>query len=83
MMPMSNAKRKVVQTELDRSDYEFLVSVAKSKSMTLKEAAKEALRSWAASSSDLNKDPLFRLKPVKFKVKVRADEIEAFLYKRK
>lgn len=80
---MSNVKKKVVQTELELSDYETLVSVAKGKSMTLKQAAKEALRSWAASSIDLNEDPLFRLKPVKFKVKVRSDEIEAFLYKRK
>jgi hypothetical protein len=80
---MSNVKKKVVQTELELSDYETLLSVARSRSMTLKEAAKEALRSWTASSTDLNKDPLFRLKPVKFKVKVRSDEIEAFLYKRK
>jgi len=78
---MSNSKKKVVQTELELSEYETLVTVAKSKDMTLKEAAKEALRSWAASSIDLTKDPLFRLKPVRFRVKVRADEIEAFLYK--
>jgi len=77
---MSDAKKKVVQTELELRDYECLARVAKSKSMTIKEAAKEALRSWAASSVDLNNDPLFRLKPVRFKTKVKSDEIEAFLY---
>ncbi len=76
-------KKKVVQTELDLGDYETLLSLAKSKNMTIKEAAKEALRWWTASATDLSKDPLFKLKPVKFKIRVRSDEIEAFLYKRK
>ena len=80
---MVDAKKKVVQTELEISDYEILASVAKSKNMTIKEAANEALRSWTSASADLNEDPLFRLKPVKFKTKVRADEIEAFLYKKR
>lgn len=81
-MVMSDSKKKVVQTELELSDYESLARVAKSKSMTIKEAAKEALRSWAVSSVDLNNDPLFRLKPVKFKIKLKSDQIEAFLYKK-
>lgn len=76
-------KRKVVQTELEASDYETLLSLAKRKNMTIKEAAREALRSWAASTADLTEDPLFKLKPVEFKIKVRSNEIEAFLYKKK
>jgi hypothetical protein len=76
-------KRKVVQTELEADDYETLLGLAKSKNMTIKEATREALLWWTASATDLTKDPLFRLKPVEFKVKVRSDEIEAFLYKRK
>jgi DNA helicase IV len=83
-MDMPNEKKmKVVQTELEDGDYETLVSAAKKKKMTIKEAAREALRSWAASTSDLTEDPLFKLKPIEFKVRVRSDEIEAFLYKRK
>jgi hypothetical protein len=31
----------------------------------------------------LENDPLFTLKPVRFKVKVRADEIDSFLYRAK
>lgn len=76
-------RKKVVQTELEEGDYETLLSLAKSKNMTIKDAAREALRFWTASASDLTEDPLFKLKPVEFKVKIRSDEIDAFLYKRK
>ncbi len=76
-------KKKVVQTELEAGDYETLLSLARRKNMTIKEAAREALRSWAASTIDLTEDPLFKLKPVEFKVKVRSNEIEAFLYKKR
>jgi hypothetical protein len=82
-MCMPQGKRKVVQTELEPSDYATLLTVAKSKNMTIKEATREALRLWSVSVSDLSQDSLFKLKPVKFKVKVKSDEIEAFLYKRK
>lgn len=74
--------KKVVQTELDASDYEILLNVARKKNMTIKEAVREALRSWNASNSDLSEDSLFQLKPVAFKIKVRSDEIESFLYGR-
>ena len=83
LMGMTDGKKKVVQTELEPGDYETFLSLAKSKNMTIKEAARQALRWWSASVIDLTEDPLFRLKPVEFKVKVRSDEIEAFLYKRK
>jgi hypothetical protein len=76
-------KKKVVQTELEAGDYETLQSSARRKNMTIKEAAREALRSWAAATSDLTEDPLFKLKPIEFKVKVGSNEIEAFLYKKK
>lgn len=79
---MMAERKKVVQTELEQSDYETLASLAKSKNITIKEAAREALRLWSASVTDLAQDPLFKLSPVEFKVKVGSDEIEAFLYKR-
>jgi len=83
-MDMPDEKRKkVVQTELEESDYDTLASLAKSKNMTIKDAAREALRLWTASASDLAEDSLFRLKPIEFKVKVRSDQIDEFLYKRK
>jgi hypothetical protein len=75
--------KKVVQTELEHDDYEELARVATSKKMTIKEAARDALRWWTVSNSDLNEDPLFKLKPVEFKLKAGSDEIETFLYKRK
>ena len=82
MSTMPEVRKKVVQTELEPADYETLLNLAKRKNMTIKEVAREALRSWNASNTDLSEDSLFKLKPVKFKVKVRADEIEDFLYNR-
>jgi len=55
------ATRKVVQTELDPALYEFVLRTAKAKGLTLKEAAREALRRWASSEGDLSWDPLFDL----------------------
>ncbi len=75
-MDMPEGKKKVVQTELEQADYEILLNLAKRKNMTIKEAAREALRRWSASVTDLTNDPLFKLKPVEFKVKVRSDQIE-------
>jgi hypothetical protein len=82
-MRMPQARRKVVQTELEPGDYQTLLSLAKSKNLTIKEATREALRLWSVSVSDLSQDSLFKLKPVKFKARVKSDEIEAVLYKRK
>ena len=82
-MGMAQRRRKVVQTELEQEDYETLLSLARSRGMTIKEAAREALQWWTVSRSDLREDPLFKLKPVEFKTKVRADEIESFLYGRR
>jgi hypothetical protein len=83
MPAVEGKKKKVVQTELGASDYEALQSLAKRKNMTIKEAAREALRLWTTSATDLTEDPLFKLKPVEFKVRVRSNEIDSFLYKRK
>ena len=74
--------RRVVQTELDQGDYETLVQIAKSRGMSIKDAAREALRLWSVSLANLEEDPLFRLEPVEFKTKIRSDQIEGFLYKR-
>ncbi len=70
----------MVQTELDEAEYEVLTSVAKREGLTIKEAARRALVEWSMSGLDLKQDPLFRLKPVKFKEKIRASEIDRFLY---
>ena len=74
--------KRVVQTELDEADYETLVEIAKSKNMSIKEATREALRWWSITMSDLKQDPLFKLKPVEFKLKISSDKIEDFLYRR-
>ena len=80
---MTEKGRRVVQTELELRDYEALANLARNKKMTIKEAAREALRWWSVSNADLGDDPLFKLKPVQFKTRIRSDEIESFLYKAK
>jgi hypothetical protein len=70
----------VVQAELGEDEYEMLSSVAKREGLTIKEAARRALLEWSLSSLDFKQDPLFRLKPVKFRRKIRASEIDRFLY---
>ncbi|HLE64600.1 MAG TPA: hypothetical protein VI816_00570 [Candidatus Bathyarchaeia archaeon] len=74
------AAKKVVQTELGEDEYEILSTVAKREKLTIKEAARRALLEWSMSALDLKEDPLFRLRPVKFRQKVRASEIDRFLY---
>ena len=77
---MTEKGRRVVQTELELRDYEALANLARNKKMTIKEAAREALRWWSVSNADQGDDPLFKLKPVQFKTRIGSDEIESFLY---
>ena len=70
----------MVQTELGEREYNLLSEVAKKEGLTIKEAARRALLDWSMSGMDLKNDPLFRLKPVKFKRKIRSSEIDRFLY---
>ncbi len=74
------ATKKVVQTELGEREYDLLSDVAKREGLTIKEAARRALLEWSMSGVELKDDPLFKLKPVKFKRTVRSSEIDRFLY---
>ncbi len=73
------AAKKVVQTELGEREYDLLSDVAKREGLTIKEAARRALLEWSVSRMELKDDPLFRLKPVKFKQKIKSSEIDRFL----
>lgn len=75
------AREKVVQTELDAKEYELLSSTARTKGLTIKEAARKAIVEWAISSTDLSGDPLLKLQPFRFRRKVRAEEIDKVLYR--
>ena len=48
--------------------------------MKIKEAARKTLSEWSVSELDLRQDPLFELKPVRFKKKIRVSEIDRLLY---
>jgi len=70
----------VVQTELEQEEYEALSAIARRQGLTIKEAARRALRGWSMSRIGLKQDPLFQLRPVKFREKIRSSEIDRFLY---
>ncbi len=74
------ATKKVVQTELGEREYDLLSDVAEKEGLTIKEAARRALVEWSMSGMELKDDPLFKLKPVRFKKKIRSSEIDRFLY---
>ena len=75
------ATRKVVQTELDPALYEFVLRTAKAKGLTLKEAAREALRRWASSEGDLSWDPLFDLsKTYRARGRTDSSRVDEVLY---
>ena len=70
----------MVQTELGEREYDLLSEVAKKEGLTIKEAARRALLDWSLSGIELKDDPLFRLKPVRFRQKIKSSEIDRFLY---
>ena len=74
------AVKKVVQTELGEREYDLLSDVAKKEGLTIKEAARRALLEWSLSVAELKDDPLFKLKPVRFRQKIKSSEIDRFLY---
>jgi hypothetical protein len=74
------ATKKVVQTELGEREYDLLSDVAKREGLTIKEAARRALLDWSMRGVELKYDPLFRLKPVRFKQKIQRSRIDRFLY---
>ena len=51
--------------------------------LKIKEAARKTLSEWSVSKPDLRRDPLFQLKPVRFKKKIRVSEIDRLLYSSK
>ena len=77
------AGRKVVQTDLGEKEYEMLSAAARDEGLTIKEAARKALVEWSVSELDMRQDPLFQLKPVRFREKVRVSEIDKLLYSSK
>jgi hypothetical protein len=52
-------KKRVVRPEIATEFYEFVVRTAKAKGLTLREAARKALREWGTREGDPSWDPLF------------------------
>lgn len=71
---------KVLQTEVSEDTYEGFLLTARRKKLTLKEALQQAVLLWTAQNYPVEEDPFLKLKPVKFKVAVSAEEIDRALY---
>jgi hypothetical protein len=48
--------------------------------LKIEETARKTPSEWSVSELDLRQDPLFQLKPVRFKRKIRVSEIDKLLY---
>ncbi len=72
--------KNMVQTELGEDEYEVLSTIARREGITIKEAARRTILEWSMTGLDISRDPLFRLKPVKFREKIPASDIDRFLY---
>jgi hypothetical protein len=71
---------KVLQTEVSEDTYEGFLLTARRKKLTLKEALQQAVLLWTAQNYPVEEDPFLKLKPVRFKVAVSAEEIDRTLY---
>lgn len=74
------AEKRVVQTELERREYEVFRMVVKKRGLTIKEGLREAVRQWIATQSPLEEDPLFKVKPVRTGVKTDSSSLNSLLY---
>jgi len=77
---MDLAEKKVVQTDLERKEYEILRRVVEKRGLTIKEGLREAIQQWIAAQSSLEEDPLFKVKPVKIGVKTDSSSLDSLLY---
>jgi len=74
---------KVVQTEVDPSEYAILENIVRKRGMTIKEAVREAIESWVGLQTPLEEDPLFKLKPARTGVRTDSSKLDEVLYGRR
>ncbi len=74
---------KVVQTEVDPSEYEMLEKIVRKRRMTIKQALREAIASWIGLQTPLSEDPLFKVKPTRTEVKTESAKLDEVLYGRR
>jgi hypothetical protein len=75
---------KVVQTSLEEEEYERFRKVARYKKLTIKEATKEAIVTWAKGLTPLDaEDDFFRLEPADFGDPELSTKIDEVLYGKK
>jgi hypothetical protein len=73
---------KVVQTEVDLSEYRMLESIVKKRRITIKEALREAIASWVGLQTPIDQDPIFKVKPAATGVKTDSSRLDDLLHDR-
>ncbi len=74
---------KVVQTEVNPSEYEILEKIVRKRRMTIKDAVRDAITSWIGLQTPLEEDPLFKVKPTRTGVKTESSRLDDALYGRR
>lgn len=75
-------RRREAHTNLGKKEYEMFSAATRDEGLTVKEAGRKALVE-TVSELDLRQDPLFQLKPARFREKVRVPGIDKRLYSSK
>jgi len=79
-MLFGKMSRKVVQTELEDSEYELLKKTVEKRGITIKRGVKEAVHQWVTTQMPVGEDPLFNIEPVKTGVKTDSSKLDKPLY---
>ncbi len=74
---------KVVQTEIELSEYAILEGIVNKRRLTIKQAVREAIESWVGLQTPLEEDPLLKLKPVRTGVRTDSSKLDELLYGRR
>ncbi len=73
-------KGKVVQTELEKREYELFQKIVEKKGTTIKNGLREAVQQWISTQIPVKEDPLFKVKPMKTCVKTDSSQLDKLLY---
>jgi len=72
--------KKVVQTELIDKEYRLLKDAVAKRNMTIKVGVREAVRQWVVTQIPIAEDPLFKVKPLRTRVKTDSASLDEQLY---
>lgn len=72
---------KVIQTEVPLNTYASFKKLAEDNKLSLRKALRKAVERWIEEEYDWSSDPVMLSKPVKGKIRTRAEVIDELLYR--